>query len=316
MSTIHEKERCMRKHDVKFIVNPNANLGRAWRQAADLRPIMAEYGGADWAGSVYPTHSIELTRQAVEEGYSLIIAGGGDGTVHEMINGIMEYPPEKRPQIGVVPLGSGNDFASSLGMDPVPWKALRQIFNGKPRKVDVASIKDQFGRKEYCSNTIGIGFDAIVTIYSHQLPIVRGFLMYFTAVMKTIFLNHDPMRMDILQDGEKTWKDDLLMLTICNGGREGGGFQLAPDSKIDDGILDLVAVQDVSRLKMLGLIPRFIKGNHATDSKVIVDQFSEIKIQSDSPLYIHTDGEIFSGFSSNLKQIRVQIASRAVEFLC
>ncbi|MCD6424087.1 MAG: acylglycerol kinase family protein, partial [Anaerolineales bacterium] len=66
-----------------FIINPNANMGQAWRQAADLRPIMEEYGGADWAGSVYPTHAIELTKKAVEDGYELVIAGGGDGTVHE-----------------------------------------------------------------------------------------------------------------------------------------------------------------------------------------------------------------------------------------
>ena len=305
----------MRKHDVKFIINPNANLGRAWRQAADLRPIMAEYGGADWAGSVYPTHTIELTRQAVEDGYSLLIAGGGDGTIHEMANAVMEYPPEQRPRLAVLPLGSGNDFASSMGMAEEPWTALRQIFTGTPRKVDVGCIEDDLGRREYWVNTVGIGFDAIVTIYSHQLPIVRGFLMYFAAVMKTIFLNHDPISMSLRQDSTLIKEEELLMLTLCNGGREGGGFQLSPDAQVNDGQFDLVGVRRISRLMMLRLIPTFMKGTHGRFSAIIMDQFRDLEVTADRPLYIHTDGEIFSGFSNDLREIKVEMFPGALELI-
>ncbi len=306
----------MRNHDVKFLINPNANLGRAWRQAADLRPIMAEYGGADWAGSVYPTHSIELTRQAIREGYPMVIAGGGDGTVHEVVNAIMEVEPEQRPRLGVVPLGSGNDFSSSIGMKEEPWNALRQIFSGQVRKVDVGCIDDGLGRREYWINTVGIGFDAIVTIYSHQLPIVRGFLMYFMAVMKTIFLNHDPINMTIHQDGSPARQEQLLMLTLCNGGREGGGFQLAPDARVDDGHFELVSVRNVSRLMMLRLIPTFMKGTHEDFQPIDITRFQALDVEADRPLYIHTDGEIFSGFSSDLRQIKVKIIPGAVELVC
>ena len=86
----------------KFIMNPNADMGNAWRQALDLRPIAEEHGGADWAGTVYPTHATELARQAGLDGYDLVVAVGGDGTVHEVINGIMSLPAEKRPRLGVV----------------------------------------------------------------------------------------------------------------------------------------------------------------------------------------------------------------------
>jgi YegS/Rv2252/BmrU family lipid kinase len=306
----------MRNHDVKFLINPNANLGRAWRQAADLRPIMAEYGGADWAGSVYPTHSIELTRQAIREGYPMVIAGGGDGTVHEVVNAIMEVEPEQRPRLGVVPLGSGNDFSSSIGMKEEPWNALRQIFSGQVRKVDVGCIEDGLGRREYWINTVGIGFYAIVTIYSHQLPIVRGFLMYFMAVMKTIFLNHDPINMTIQQDGSPARQDQLLMLTLCNGGREGGGFQLAPDARVDDGQFELVSVRNVSRLMMLRLIPTFMKGTHEDFQPIDITRLQALGVEADRLLYIHTDGEIFSGFSSDLRQIKVKIIPGAVELVC
>ncbi len=79
----------MVSHRVKIIVNPNADLGRAWQTASDLRPIVDEFGGADWAGSVYPTHAIELAREAGEMGYDLVIAAGGDGTAHEVVNGLI-----------------------------------------------------------------------------------------------------------------------------------------------------------------------------------------------------------------------------------
>lgn len=302
----------MNKSKVIFIINPNANMGQAWRQAADLRPIMQEFGGADWAGSVYPTHAIELTQKAVEDGYDLIIAGGGDGTVHEVVNGIMSFPEEKRPAFGVVPLGSGNDFSYSIGMESEPWKALRQIFNGQERRIDIGEIEDETGRREYFDNTIGIGFDAIVTIHSHQMPIVRGFLMYLLAVLKTIFLNHNPIGMDITIDGQTNWQDQLLMLTLCNGGREGGGFLIYPPSELGDGVLHYVAVQNVSRLIMLRLLPAFMQGSHLSHPKIKSGDFKTISVDADRALFIHLDGEVFSGFTTNLKKINVKLHPSAL----
>ena len=109
----------------KLIVNPNADLGRAWKTASDLRPIIEEFGGADWSGTVYPTHATELARQAGEAGYDLVVSVGGDGTAHEIVNGLMQVPAEKRPRLGVVPLGSGNDFAHAVGMPRQPWLSHR-----------------------------------------------------------------------------------------------------------------------------------------------------------------------------------------------
>ena len=309
----------MKKHTTKFIVNPNANLGQAWRQAADLRPVMDEYGGADWAGTVYPTHAIELAQQAVEDGYDLIIAAGGDGTVHEVINGLMSFPPEKRPRLGVVPLGSGNDFAYAMGMDENPAKALRQIFTGKPQLVDMAVIEDDKGRREYWDNTVGIGFDAIVTIYSHELPVVRGFLMYLTAVIKTIFLNHKPFHVEITlneeKTDEKTLADDLLMLTLCNGPREGGGFLMAPDASSKDGILNLLAVRATSRPMMFRLLPEFMRGTHLGFPQIYEESFQTLSLRSDRPLQIHIDGEIFAGFTTDLRALKIEILPQALQVM-
>jgi diacylglycerol kinase (ATP) len=304
----------MPKHPIKLIVNPNADLGRAWRWASDLRPIVSEFGGADWTGTVYPTHAIDLARQAAEEGYELVIAAGGDGTVHEVINGLMQVPREKRPRLGIVPLGSGNDFSSAVGVDPRSSHAIRQILLGKPRSVDVGVLEDGRGRREYWSNAIGVGFDATVVIRSRQVPLVRGFLIYMVAVLQTIILNHDAPRLKVTTDQE-SWDENMVLLVLCNGGREGGGFKICPAARPDDGILHYTAVGPVSRPKMLRLLPSFMKGTHTNLKDVRIGTFKKLELCSDRPLTIHTDGEIYAGFGVDVRHLKVEIIPDALEVM-
>jgi diacylglycerol kinase (ATP) len=296
---------------VKLILNPMADMGNAWRVADDLRPLVAEYGNADWSGTVYPTHATELAKQAALEGYDEVIALGGDGTVHEVINGLMQVPVEKRPILGVVPTGSGNDFAHAVGVPMRSDYALAHAFKGEPSFVDVGLVTDERGRQEYFDNTVGIGFDTVVTIRSHRLPIVRGFLMYLTAVIQTIILNHEPVAMKIESDGE-TWEQSSLMLTMCNGSREGGGFMIAPEAKVDDGLLHYAMVTKCSRFTMFRLVPEFMKGTHPRFKQVRMGVCKKFSLTSDKPLYIHADGEIFTSFGSNLRGVKFEILPKAV----
>ncbi|NLG72425.1 MAG: diacylglycerol kinase family lipid kinase [Chloroflexi bacterium] len=295
-------------------MNPNADFGRAWHAARDLRSIVDEFGGADWSGTVYPTHATELAYQAAEEGYELIISLGGDGTLHEVINGLMQVPPEKRPRVGVVPLGSGNDFAHSMGIDKRSVVAMRQVFTGKPQPVDVMRICDDSGRCEYVHNTLGIGFDAIVLIRSRQVPIGRGFFSYLVGVFQTILLNHTPMRMEVQTDQEQ-WSRELLMFTVCNGRREGGGFMLAPDARLDDGLVDYVGVEEVTKLQMVQLLPKFLNGKHIGLKPVHTGCFSSLKLQSNRPLVVHTDGEIFAGFGMEKYSLTIDVIPKAIEVI-
>ncbi len=292
---------------VKVILNPMADMGNAWKVANDLRSIINEYGNADWSGTVYPTHATELAKQAGEQGYEMIIAMGGDGTVHEIINGIMQLPENKRPVLGVVPVGSGNDFAHAIGIPKESDRALAHALEGEASAIDLGLMIDEHGHKEYFDNTLGIGFDAVVTIRSHRLPIVRGFLMYLTAVIQTIVLNHDPALVQFGTEKEN-WEDRVLMTTLCNGGREGGGFMLSPDSKMNDGILEYVMVRKVSRAMMFRLVPEFMKGTHTRFAKQIrMGACKKLAMNSDRPLYIHADGEILTSFGSNLRKLNFEI---------
>jgi len=296
---------------VKLILNPMANMGDAWRAANALRPIIAEHGGADWSGTVYPTHATDLARQAALDGYDMVIAMGGDGTVHEVINGLMQVPAEQRPVLGVVPVGSGNDFAHSIGIPMQADHALSLALTGEPSLVDIGVMTDENGRKEFFDNTAGVGFDAVVTIRSHKLPFLRGFAMYLTAVIQTILLNHDPMLMKVETDGEK-WEQLALMFTMCNGPREGGGFILAPEAKVNDGILDYIVVKKCGRLTMFRLLPEFMKGTHTHFPQVKMGTCKTFNISADRPMYVHLDGEIFTSFGSNLKGLSFEILPKTL----
>jgi YegS/Rv2252/BmrU family lipid kinase len=299
---------------VKLILNPMADLGRAWKIANDLRPIAQEFKGElTWSGTVYPTHAVELAKQAAEEGCDVVIALGGDGTVHEVINGLMQVPAEKRPALGIVPIGSGNDFAYSMGITTKSAQALANALKGKNiQTVDVGLITDENGRAEYFNNTLGIGFDAVVTIRSHKLPIVKGFLMYLTAVIQTIILNHNPARMQLETENQK-WEEDVIMLTLCNGPREGGGFMLSPNSKNNDGKMEYLTVTKLSRHTMFRLIPEFLKGTHMRFKQVRMGEFKTLKLSSDLPLYIHVDGEVYTSFGSNLRNINFEVVPQALK---
>ncbi len=297
---------------VKIILNPMADMRNAWTVANDLRPIIAEYGNADWSGTVYPTHATELAKQAGEQDYDMVIAMGGDGTVHEVINGLMQIPAEKRPILGVVPVGSGNDFAHSIGLPMQPDRALVHALNSEPSTVDVGLMTDENGRQEYFDNTVGVGFDAVVTIRSHRLPVVRGFLMYLTAVIQTILLNHEPAKMKLQADGEK-WEQTNLMVTVCNGPREGGGFLVAPEAKIDDGLLNYVMITKCSRPMMFRLIPEVMNGTHGRFDLVKMGTCQKFSLDSERPVYIHTDGEIYTSFGSNLHKLDFEILPGALK---
>jgi diacylglycerol kinase (ATP) len=297
---------------VKIILNPMADMGNAWRIARDLRSITEQHGGVDWSGTVYPGHAIELAKQAGEQNYDLVIAMGGDGTVHEVVNGLMKVPEEKRPLLGIVPVGSGNDFAHGLNASRIPTEALVHALDGEASTVDLGLMTDEHGRKEYFDNTLGIGFGAVVTIRSHRLPILRGFLMYLTSVIQTIILDHNPMSMQIETDDQK-WEQSVIYLVLCNGPREGGGFLIAPEAKIDDGILNYAMITNVSRPMMLRIVPEVMKGTHGRFKQVRMGTCKRFTVSADRPLYIHADGEIFTGPGTDLRNVSFEILPKALK---
>jgi diacylglycerol kinase (ATP) len=298
---------------IKLILNPICNHGRSLQNAADLRPLLSDKD-TEWSGTEYPGHAIELARQAGEAGAELVVALGGDGTVHEVVNGLMQVPSGKRPALGIVPLGSGNDFAHILQIPSDPSQAMHSALSGVRHPLDIVSVRDENDRLEYFNNTIGIGFDAIVNIYTRRITRIHGFMMYFVALIQTIFRSFNPVDLHVETDQE-TWDLNTLLLALGNGPREGGGFLVTPEAKYDDGILHYVTIRKISRLLMLRLVPEVMNGTHGRFKVVRMGTCRQMTVQSRQPLYVHLDGEVYAGFGTDIRRLAIEILPGAIQFM-
>jgi YegS/Rv2252/BmrU family lipid kinase len=301
-------------HKIKLIFNPASDRGRSGQKASDLQAVVEQHGGADWAGTDYPGHGAELARAAAEAGYRRVIALGGDGTVHEVVNGLMDVPPDKRPQLGVVPIGSGNDFAFASGVSMEMQTAMIRAFEGEPARVDVGRITDGNGRSEYFDNSAGFLFDAAVNVESRKITRIYGFPMYLTATVRSIIKHYDTTRLQFEIDGEKMERD-LIMFTIGNGPREGGGFMVTPDAKNDDGDFDYLMVDPISRPMMFYLLPIVMQGNHGGFKFVDIRRFQKLSFTADRAVPIHLDGELWAPYEANVRGVAVEMLPGAIELV-
>lgn len=298
---------------VMWIFNPLADGGRAAGRLAPLKRLIAP-AESDWYVTQQPAHATRLAATAAALGYHVVVALGGDGTTHEVVNGLMQIPAAQRPALALLPLGSGNDFSNNVGAPRTPQEVLQRIRAAEPRWVDVAVLRDQQGQTHYWNNTLGIGFDAAVVIHSQRIRRLKGFAMYLWAVIQTILHDHHAPQMTIITEQE-TIVQPTLMLTLCNGAREGGGFLVAPAAKPDDGLLDLAMIEDVSRLMMFRLIPEVMRGTHGRFRQVRLGQFRRLELRMEQPLPVHADGEILYRAQDDIRQLAVEVIPHALRVL-
>ncbi|MCE5257457.1 MAG: diacylglycerol kinase family lipid kinase [Chloroflexi bacterium] len=279
----------------KIIVNPVAGKGRAAHAANEIKRVFDTLETTyDLVETSQPGEAIVIAQQAVAEGYDVLVAVGGDGTTHEIINGLMSSCDGKDCRLAIIPVGSGNDFAA---VNNVPFdieQACKVVIQGNARLVDIGHLRIDDTIDRYFSNTVGIGLDGMVNIEARKLPRLRGLLLYFVALLKTVFISLKPFHIDMMVDGV-TITQSTLMVSIANGRREGGGFLIAPLAKQDDGLLDLVYTAVLSHLGVLRMIPLFLKGTHLGHPAIKSKQAERITIKSDDPMYMHADGEILGG---------------------
>jgi YegS/Rv2252/BmrU family lipid kinase len=255
-----------------------------------------------------------LAAAAVTAGYDRIVAAGGDGTVNEVVNGLLGSQRPGCP-FGVIPIGSGNDFAFAADLPLGSLEAaIQRLFAGKPTPIDLAEINDNRGRRQYVTNAVGIGFDAAVAIEAEKVVRLQGFAGYLLATMRTLGARFRRPGFALRFDDTHV-RQRGLMLTVGIGPRTGGGFHITPNARHDDGWLDSCLVAPVGRLTILALLPRVMRGTHISSGHIALYRSRVVDLKADEPLSIHTDGEIYAYPANGVTQLSVTSLPGALRLL-
>lgn len=298
---------------VKVILNPYADNGNARHLQDVIANEFRRFGEADIFLTDKPGHGRELAAAAVAEGYDAVVAAGGDGTLHEVVNGIVQDDRCLLP-VGIVPLGSGNDMAFGLNIPTDLSEAVERVFTGQVRQIDLGHIHDDHDRQEYFENNLGIGFDAVIVIRTKAMTRIYGFAKYMTAVLQTI-ASYVQFPYFEMQFDDEAIDQKVTFLTLGNGPRHGGGFLLTPDARVDDGLLDSCLVNPVNRPTMLYMLARVVNGTHVTSRYVTMRQNRQFSIRSDLPLPIHIDGEMFAYPEDNIHAVTIRCVPLALDVI-
>ena len=272
---------------VALIANPRAGRCRSAR-VAPVAADLLQRGG--WQVDLQTTsgvgHATELARDAAAAGYDLVVGVGGDGTLSELVNGLVgtEVP------CGLVPCGTGNDFARFVGISQRTESAVEQLLSGCPRVVDLGLLRQP---SMYFVNIVGVGFDAAVAErINRRRRFTGGLTAYLPAILAEVAANSF-VSAAVQIDG-KRYEDELLLVAVANGNAYGSGFRIAPRAVCDDGLLDVVLVRRTGRLDVLYSLALAYGGWHEKHPKVEMLRATEVKIEADRPAPATVDGDILA----------------------
>jgi diacylglycerol kinase (ATP) len=276
-----------------LIANPISGRGAGARAVEPVSEHLRAAGAAfEVVRTERPLHATELASRSASQGFEAVVAIGGDGTANEVLNGLMQIPKAQRPAMGLVAVGRGNDFAFGVGVLPGVAEGCRAVLSGHRRQIDVGRVAGGlYPQGRYFGNGIGIGFDAVVGFEALKLAPLSGFASYIVAALKTISLYDHGPRLRIELDGE-TRVQETLMVSVMNGRRMGGGFYMAPKGDPGDGLFDVCIAGQVTRGRILSLIPHFLKGDQEGQPAISVARCRKVHVVAEQGvLPAHADGE-------------------------
>jgi diacylglycerol kinase (ATP) len=280
----------MSAETVHLFLNPTAGRGRAGRRASRIRELLGHSG---LAVDIHRSAGVgDLEQQVlrhVEAGETLVIVAGGDGSVHEATNGILRGGGGAA--LGVVPTGTGNDFAKACEI-PLDWEHAVRLLADRiaaaqvGRKVDVGRMNDRF-----FANGAGIGFDARVTKIARSYRVPIGDLVYLFAILRGMAEGIATPRMRLTTD-EVVWDGPLTLANVANGPWVGGMFHIAPMADNSDGTFDLMIAGPVTRPRILTLLPALMAGRHVGEKEIVHRPVRHIVVEAEEPVLSHLDGEL------------------------
>lgn len=307
------------------ILNPSSNRGRA-SSIEELLRKEADRLGLDLELVVSPGPEAvpELVRDAIDQD-RVPVAAGGDGTVNMVARAVLEAagafpkaPSEEEPRgsagaarlprFGIVPFGTGNDTAASLG---IPVKdvaaAAAALASGDSRVVDVLEVQSDDGDRGVSLGVTTAGFDSEVTEAAERIRLLKGPLRYTVAVFRTL-LTSSPTTFTVTVDDQELDAFEAWLVAVANGPRYGGGMYIAPDARPDDGLADVCVVGAVSKPHFVRTFPKVFKGRHVEDPSIRVFKVQRIRIAARRPFRCFGDGERIGSLP-----VEVRVRPKAVE---
>ena len=269
------------------IANPQAKHGVTSTVLPAVRQLLDGVIDYEMVLSQAPQDAARIAREIT--GVDTVIAVGGDGTVHEVLNGLMSRPAHDRPAMTLLPTGSGNDYRRTLGIATDLSTAVRQIAGGVRKRMDVGTVNGT-----YFANSLSIGMDARVTAKAVELKVTTGWSglpLYLRALMYVLFKQLYPHHVSVSMDGAEPHDLDMLLVAFTNGPTYGGGFFITPDAAGDDGQLDMCLIDPLPLAEALWRLPFVIAGKHTRMRPVHMSRHTHVLLTSETPIEGQVDGE-------------------------
>ncbi|HHT85431.1 MAG: diacylglycerol/lipid kinase family protein [Bacillota bacterium] len=299
-------------HKICIIANPTAGHGKAQAILPQVEALLKECDVAfDLIVTQGPGHGVSLARELAASDYRAIVAMGGDGTLGEVVNGVLTAGNRRAIPIGAIPAGTGNDFITGNRLFSHWSEAIRALARPNLRQFDVMLVKDAAGRSRYAVNSVGVGFDAYVVKRVSELKSKKfGSISYALEVVRGL-LAFNPNSMTITIDENERHVEKAWLCAVLNSENLGGGMKIIPGAISDDGNLHLGYLFDTPRLGLLGLLLSVFRGTHVGRQGVYIGKGLKAKI--DAPAYYpcHIDGDLVEA----TYPLSVELAPGAVPFL-
>ncbi|HYO64211.1 MAG TPA: diacylglycerol kinase family protein [Pyrinomonadaceae bacterium] len=295
----------------RLIVNPVSGTDAAPDYLREINERLRDaLGELDIVMTVAPGDALDSAERAVREGYDRLFVAGGDGTLNEVLNGVAKVEGGLgRVTFGLIPLGTGNDFAQALGLPEDVGRAVEILLEGREVEADVGVLNERF-----FVNVSAGGFIAEVSeAVNPQLKTVAGKLAYLIGGAQVLFdFEHVEARVRVVaEDGrEESRAMGLEMFAVCNSRMVGGGRLIAPHAVIDDGVFDVCLVEEMPTLEFLGLLTSVPGGDHIEDERVRYLRAREVDLNLSRPIKVNTDGEVLT-----TDACRYRLLPRAARFL-
>ena len=272
-----------------LIFNPHAAAGRAAKLLEPVRTGLECFATVTLHRTSGPGDAIDWIASQDLSGFDGILAAGGDGTLFEVLNGLYARPPDERPTLGVIPVGTGNAFARDLDLAPGDWeKGVEIVAGGRKRQFDVGRVESPEGVYHFL-NIVGAGLPVDVMKSSLRLKAFGRAMYSVASLLKALQMRCYPLR--IVADGTVIERE-FLFIEVSNTRYTGTSFLIAPGASPDDGLLDLTLVGRLRRLRVLRLFPSVFEGRHVEFEEVDTLQAREVRIESAEPLGLAPDGEL------------------------